>query len=48
MTIDVAFSHTVHTQRVDITPQAMFTLTQERQNLQFKGYGFKLNVPEGI
>jgi len=25
----------------------MFTLTQERQNLQFKGYGFKLNLPEG-
>jgi len=47
MTVNVALSNTVHTHRVDITPQAMFTLTQERQNLLFKGYGFKLNVPEG-
>ena len=45
MTVNVAFSPTVHTHRVDIIPQAMFTLTQERQNLQFKGY--ELNVPEG-
>ena len=47
MTVKVAFSPTVHTHRVDIIPQATFTLTQERQNLQLKGYGFKLNVPEG-
>ena len=47
MTVKVAFSPTVHTHRVDIIPQATFTLTQERQNLQFKGYGFKLNIPEG-
>ena len=45
MTVNVAFSSTVHTHRVDIIPQAMFTLTQERRNLQFKGY--ELNVLEG-
>ena len=47
MTVKVAFSPTVHTHRVDIIPQVTFTLTQERQNLQFKGYDFKLNIPEG-
>ena len=46
MTVNVAFSPTLHTHRVNIILQAMFTLAQERRNLQFKGYGFKLNVPE--
>ena len=46
MTVNVAFSPTLHTHRVNIILQAMFTLAQERQNLQFNGYGFKLNVPE--
>jgi len=44
MTVNVAFSPIVHTRGVDITPQAVFTLTQERQNLQLKGYGFKVYV----
>ena len=37
----------VHLRGVDIVAQATFTLTQGSQNLQFKGYGFKLHVPEG-
>ena len=44
MTVNVAFSPTLHTHRVNIIPQAMFTLAQERRNLQFKGYGFKQKV----
>ena len=42
MTVNVAFSPTVHTQGVDIIPQAAFTLTQEGQNLQLKDYGFNV------
>ena len=38
---------TVHLHGVDIVAQTTFTLTQGPQNLQFKGYGFKLHVPEG-
>ena len=38
---------TVHLRGVDIVAQTMFTLTQGSQNFQFKGYGFKLHVPEG-
>ena len=38
---------TVHLRGVDIVAQTTFTLTQGSQNLQFKGYGFELHVPEG-
>lgn len=31
----------------DVTAEATCTLTQEAQNIQFKGYGFKLHVPRG-
>ena len=30
----------------DVVTETTFTLTQETQNLPFKGYGFKLHVPE--
>ena len=38
---------TVPFRGAEIVAQTTFTLSQESQNLQFEGYGFKLHVPEG-
>ena len=42
-----SFFAAVHLRGTNIVAQTTFTLTQETQNLQFEGYGFKLHVPEG-
>ena len=41
------FSSTVHTHGAEVIALTKFTLTQNPQNLQFEGYGFKLHVPVG-
>ena len=41
------FFSTEHFRGAEIVAQTTFTITQESQSLQFKGYGFKLHVPEG-
>ena len=41
------FPATAHLRGTDIIAQKTFTLTQEAQNLQFRGYGFKLHVQKG-
>ena len=40
------FFSIVHLRGADVVTETTFTLTQETQNLFFKGYGFKLHVPE--
>ena len=42
-----SFFFAVHLRGANVVAQTTFTLTQETQNLQFEGYGFKLHVPEG-
>ena len=41
------FFSTEHFRGAEIVAQTTFTITQESQSLQFKGYGFKLHVPKG-
>ena len=41
------FFSAVHLRGANIVAQTTFILTQETQNLQFEGYGFKLHVPKG-
>ena len=42
-----SFLSAVHFRGANIVTQTTLTLTQETQNLQFEGYGFKFHVPEG-
>ena len=37
----------MHLRGTHVIAQKTFTVTQEAQNLQFQGYGFKLHVPKG-
>ena len=44
---DHSLNFTEHLRGAEVVAQTTFTLTQEAQNFQLEGYGFKLHVPEG-